>query len=180
MLFTTSRIIVRPFEPTDAHAVISFWGDADTMRFLGDGGPWATDIQSAEACIARTRRYYDEHPGYGFFAVELKADTTLAGHVALKPLGPDEIEVGWLLDCRHRGRGIASEAAKGMLHYGFETMGLDQIVAVMFPDNIASRGVAERLGMQFQGTRQEGNHTVDWYRLERMAFRKQKMENRQW
>jgi len=170
MLFATPRLVVRPFEPADAPAVLPFWGDADAIRFLGSGEPWVRDEPSAVACINRTGAYYDAHPGYGFFAVELKADTSLAGHIALKPLGADEIEIGWLLDRRYRGRGIAYEAASGMLRYGFETQGLDQIVAVMYPENTASRRVAERLGMAYQGTRPEQGSTVAWYRLMRETF----------
>jgi RimJ/RimL family protein N-acetyltransferase len=170
MLFTTPRLIVRPFERTDAPAVIPFWGDADTIRFLGRGKAWVHDEPSAVACITRTGAYYDAHPGYGFFAVELRADTSLVGHIALKPLGDDEIEIGWLLDRRYRGRGIAYEAASGMLRHGFETQGLDQIVAVMYPENTASRRVAERLGMVYQGTRPEQGSTVAWYRLARDMF----------
>ncbi len=49
MRFTTPRLIVRPFEPADAPAVIPFWGDADTMRFLGNGEPWVVDEPSATA-----------------------------------------------------------------------------------------------------------------------------------
>ncbi len=124
MRFTTPRLIVRPFEPADAPSVIPFWGDADTMRFLGNGEPWVADEASAAACIDRTRAYYHEHPGYGFFAVELKAHGFLAGHIALKPLEADEVDVGWLVDSRFRGQGIASEAARAMLRHGFETWGL--------------------------------------------------------
>lgn len=170
MLFTTPRLIVRPFEPTDAPAVIPFWGDAETVRFLGDGKPWVVDEPSAAACIARTIAYYDSHPGYGFFGVQMKSDSTLAGHIVLKPLGADEVEVGWLLDRRHRGQGIAFEAATGMLRHGFEIQGLDDIVAVMYPENTASRRVAERLGMEYQGTRPERGYTVTWYRMTKESF----------
>ncbi len=173
MRLTTPRLIVRPFEPADAPAVIPFWGDADTMRFLGNGEPWVVDEPSATACIDRTRAYYHEHPGYGILAVELKADAFLAGHIALKPLDADEVEVGWVVDSRYRGQDIASEAARAMLRHGFETLELDQIVAVMFPENTTSRRVAERLGMVYQGTRPERGSTVAWYRLERTAFEEQ-------
>ena len=154
-----------------------FYGDVDTMRFVIDGGPWATDEQTAAECLGRTRAYYRRRPGYGIFAIELKDRGGIAGHVLLKPLAPDEVEVGWVVERGHRGRGVATEAGRGMLEYGFDTMGLDAIVAVMFPDNVGSRGVAERLGMAYQGTRPERGHTVAWYRLERTAFRKQKVEN---
>ena len=172
MRLATPRLIVRPFDPADTPAVIPFWGDADTMRFFGHGEPWVVDEPSATACIDRTRSYYHAHPGYGIFAVELKAHAFLAGHIALKPLDGDEVEIGWLVHSRYRGQDLASEAARAMLRHGFETLGLDQIVAVMVPHNTASRRVAERLGMVYQGTRPERGSTVAWYRLERTAVGK--------
>ncbi len=170
VLFQTPRLVIRPFDLTDATAVIPFWGDADATRFLGSGKAWVHDELSAVACLTRTGAYYDAHPGYGFFAIELKADISLAGHIVLKPLGDDEVEIGWLLDRRYRGRGIAYEAATGMLRYGFETQHLDEIVAVMYPDNTPSRHVAERLGMVYQGTRPEKGYTVAWYRTTKQTF----------
>ena len=170
MLFATPRLVVRPFGRDDASAIIPFWGDADTVRFIGDGEPWVSDHVSAEACIERTRAYYQRHPGYGIFAVELKAGARLAGHVLLKPLEPGEVEVGWLLDRRYRGLGIATEAADGMLGYGFSRLRLPAIVAVMDPENSASRRVAEGLGMAYRGTRPERGTTVAWYRMGREAY----------
>lgn len=172
MLFTTPRLVVRPFEPADATAVLTFWGDADSVRQLGSGEPWVTDEPSAGACIARTRQYYEEHQGYGIFGIELKADRSLAGHVLLKPMDTGEVEIGWLVSTRQRGLGVASEAAEGMLRYGFKIQGLESIVAIMFPENKASRRVAERLGMHFQGTRMERDYTVAWYALQRTDFAK--------
>lgn len=170
MRLTTPRLIIREFESEDAPAVIPFWGDPEAVRFLGNAEPWVDDEPSAVACIARTRAYYQHQPGYGIFAVELKAEACLAGHVALKPLGSDEVEVGWLLDRRFRRRGIAAEAADRMLRYGFATLGLDSIVAVMYPENTASGRVAEGLGMTYQGTRLEQGRTVAWYQLGREPY----------
>ncbi len=81
MLFETPRLIIRPFELTDASAVLPFYGDVDTMRFFIDGGPWATDEQTAAECLGRTRAYYSRRPGYGIFAIELKDGGGLTGHV---------------------------------------------------------------------------------------------------
>ena len=170
MLIKTRRLIIRPFQLSDAAAVLSFYGDSDTMRFLGNGERWATDERTAAECLARTRAYYEQQPGYGFFAMELKESGRLAGHAALKPLEPDEVEVGWLVDRSLRGQGVATEAGRGMLEYAFDTLNLDAIVAVMFPYNTPSRRVAERLGMQYQGTRQERGHSVAWYRLTPAEF----------
>jgi RimJ/RimL family protein N-acetyltransferase len=67
----------------------------------------------------------------------------------LKPLPPttDDIEVGWHLARRVWGRGYASEAARALLRYGFETLRLDEILAVVDPANERSAAVTRRVGM---------------------------------
>ena len=49
------------------------------------------------------------------------------------------------------GRGYATEAAEASLAYGFDVLGLDEIVAVAYPDNAASRRVMEKIGMRYDG-----------------------------
>ncbi len=49
------------------------------------------------------------------------------------------------------GRGYATEAAEASLAYGFDVVGLDEIVAVAYPDNAASRRVMEKIGMRYDG-----------------------------
>ena len=57
------------------------------------------------------------------------------------------VEVGWTLAPAWRGRGYATEAASAWMGYGFETLGLDEIISVHDPDNVASERVMDRLGM---------------------------------
>jgi ribosomal-protein-alanine N-acetyltransferase len=58
------------------------------------------------------------------------------------------VEVGWRLTREHWGRGYATEAAAAAMAFGFETAGLEEIVALTVPANIRSRRVMERLGME--------------------------------
>lgn len=57
------------------------------------------------------------------------------------------VEVGWRLAREHWGHGYATEAGRAALEFGFERLGLEEIVAFTVPDNVASRRVMERLGM---------------------------------
>jgi ribosomal-protein-alanine N-acetyltransferase len=63
----------------------------------------------------------------------------------------DEVEIGYLLSHAFWGRGLATEGGRIGLHYGFETLGLDEIIGLVHPDNIASRRVLEKLGMTLTG-----------------------------
>jgi RimJ/RimL family protein N-acetyltransferase len=57
------------------------------------------------------------------------------------------VEIGWRLAFEHWGQGLATEGARAVLSYGFETLGLEQIVSFTVPANVRSRRVMEKLGM---------------------------------
>jgi len=85
-------------------------------------------------------------------AVTDKKTNKIVGWCGLGPLefSPSEIEIYYGLSVDHWGRGLATEAAKAMLSYGFHDIGLDNIVAVVKPDNVASKKVIEKLGMKYR------------------------------
>lgn len=74
----------------------------------------------------------------GFFRVEI--------------LGRMENDLGWILDRHAWGKGYATEAGKALIETGWDVYGMRRIVANMAFDHLASRGVAERLGMQLERT----------------------------
>lgn len=57
------------------------------------------------------------------------------------------VEIGWRLRSQYWGKGYATEGAKAVLKYGFETVGLNEIVSITVPQNIRSIRVMERIGM---------------------------------
>jgi RimJ/RimL family protein N-acetyltransferase len=103
--------------------------------------------------LARLEASFERY-GFGFWAVELRAEGTLAGFVGLSPV-PDDlpfapaVETGWRLAREMWGRGIAHEAAVAALDYGFSELGLEEIVAYTTTGNARSRRVMERLGMSY-------------------------------
>lgn len=75
----------------------------------------------------------------------------LIGFCGLQPLPEtDEIEIGWWLARACWGRGLATEAARAVLRDGFERAGLQRIVAIAQPANIASIGIMRKLEMRFE------------------------------
>jgi ribosomal-protein-alanine N-acetyltransferase len=64
--------------------------------------------------------------------------------------GQDEVEIAYLLDKTFWGQGLATEAAQGILKYGFEQLKLIRLICMIDPENIASQRVAERIGMTFE------------------------------
>ena len=65
----------------------------------------------------------------------------------MRRTSPPAIEVAWRLARTYWGRGYATEAARAALDYGFEKLGLTEIVSLTVPANWRSRRVMERLGM---------------------------------
>ena len=91
--------------------------------------------------------------GWGLWAAEVAATDTFIGFVGLnRPLFQAHftpaVEVGWRLAHQYWGCGYATEAARAALGFGFESLGLPEIVSFTNVDNQRSRRVMEKLGMR--------------------------------
>ena len=111
----------------------------------------------------------DFGPGLGFWSAFAKRPPTrFLGWIVLITLdGNAEVEIGWRFARHAWGRGYATEAARAILAYGFQTLQLDPIVAVIAPGNRASMALAERLGLRRAGTRIAYGQELPFYRLDR-------------
>jgi [ribosomal protein S5]-alanine N-acetyltransferase len=155
-IFETERLRIRPWTVSDSDlaAALEIYGDPEVLRYMG-GGPGDADLVQARARIERYLKASEPRPGFlsgfGLWAIEVKATGAVIGSVELVPLdGGPEIEVGYHLARRYWGQGYATEAARGAVRYGFETIGLTRIVGVIYPENQASRNVLEKCGMVYQ------------------------------
>ncbi len=82
-----------------------------------------------------------------------------------------EVEVGYLLLKSAWGRGIATEAARCMVEFGFEVAQLPEIVAVIDDENQASRNVLNKLGFREMGERRAYAETCVGFRITQAEFR---------
>ncbi len=90
--------------------------------------------------------------GFGLFAAEMRETGQFAGFVGLSVPGFEAhftpcVEIGWRLDAALWNRGLATEGARAVLRYGFETVGLSEVVSFTVPANLPSRRVMEKIGM---------------------------------
>ena len=105
----------------------------------------------SDALVRRIERTFDRR-GYGLWVVEEPGVTEFAGFVGLMyhdfpaHFTPC-VEVGWRLAKEFWGRGYATEAGLASLRFGFETVGVDEIVSMTTVQNLRSRAVMQRLGM---------------------------------
>lgn len=132
--------------------------------------------------------HWDER-GYGWWAVESRVSdlTRVSGPARVRDEGPvegpligwagltylpetDEIEVAYLLGKPFWGRGLATEAARASLRYGFEHLEIETIVGIVHPDNLASRRVLEKVGLSFVERAHYFGMDVLRYTLDRSAW----------
>jgi ribosomal-protein-alanine N-acetyltransferase len=161
----TERLILRPFEPGDAEDLHAVHSDPSTFEYIGSEPAQSLDDTSAR--IARAAAHLEEH-GFAMSAVVERASGRVIGACGLQLLedGP-EVELGYRLGRASRGHGYATEAARAWLEYGFETLGLDRIVAVAWPENTASWRVMEKCGMRLVGPGHHYGHETVLYELTR-------------
>lgn len=144
---STSRLLLRRWRPEDRRAFAEINADPVAMEFL----PQPLAGRDSGALADRIERHFDEH-GFGFWAVEAPGTAAFIGMVGLAwvsfpaPFAP-AVEIGWRVSPKFWGRGYATEAASAALAYGFDTLGLDEIVAFTTVTNVRSRAVMERIGM---------------------------------
>ncbi len=141
------RITLRPWRlPEDLEALFAINRDPQAMRFFpkvmdrAESDAWGRRM--ADAC-ARNK---------GFWAVDLPGEG-FVGAVGLLPVAPDfgfgeATEIGWRIAPRMQRRGLAEEAARLSLAYGFGPLGLDRILAWTPPVNEPSWRLMEKLGMR--------------------------------
>jgi RimJ/RimL family protein N-acetyltransferase len=143
----TSRLVLRGFHPADRDAFTAMNADPEVMAFMSR----RLDSAASDAFLARIRARW-EADGFGIWAVERQEDGAFLGFAGLSEPGftaafTPAVEVGWRLARSAWGHGYATEAGAAALRFGFEVVGLEEIVSFTAVANARSRRVMDRLGM---------------------------------
>lgn len=141
-MLKTERLVLRPFEETDAEGLHAYLGDEEVVRYEPYGA-----MTMEECRLEAARRASDE----AFWAVCL-ADGTLIGNLYLS--GADEFgtrEIGYVFARHYWHKGYATEAARRLMAYAFERLATRRIIALCDTRNAASFALMERLGMRREG-----------------------------
>ena len=166
----TDRLRLRPFREEDApehHRVI--YGDAEVMRYLPGGVP--RTLEQTQELLARFARHWADH-GFGAWAVLDKQKDILMGQCGLQTLpGTRRVEVFYALGAAYWNQGYTTEAARAALRFGFEEAGLPEVTALAVPENVASRRVMVKVGMEYRGIVTDYYNTrLACYLISREAF----------
>lgn len=150
--FETKRLRLRQWRSADREPFAALNSDARVMEFFHSPLTRTESDTMADRCQSLIGER-----GWGFWVAESKDTQEFIGFVGLHipsadlPFSPC-VEIGWRLAFQHWGKGLASEAARGALHVGFQSLGLPEIVSFTPIGNRRSRSVMERLGMRESGT----------------------------
>ena len=143
----TERLLLRQWREDDFDPFAELNADPEAMRFF----PSALTREQSDALATLARTMLSER-GWGLWAVEVVDGAPFVGFVGLNvptfeaPFLP-AVEIGWRLGREHWGHGYATEGARAAARFGFEELGLDEIVSFTSVVNERSRRVMERLGM---------------------------------
>src|SRR4051812_42133923 len=132
-LLRTDRLLLRPGREADLGPFPALNADPVVMEHFAR----PLDGPESDAFAARIMAHFARE-GFGFWAFEAPGGAPLVGLVGLaRPAFeahfPPCVEIGWRLAREHWGKGYATEAARASLRYGFEQLGLDEIVAFTVP-----------------------------------------------
>lgn len=125
------------------------FSDPEVMRFAFEGRTLS---------LEETQRYVRQHFQMtesltGIATLREKSSNEVigtAGLIPCRPLGREDMELGFILTRSAWGKGYATEIGKAQIDLGFESLKLDRLIAMVHPDNRASLKVIVKLGMHYQ------------------------------
>lgn len=168
-IFTeTKRLILREIIQADRDGLFAIDSDPDVNTFLGKKP--IHNIEQTDDIITFIRKQYVDN-GIGRWAMIEKDTNNFIGWCGLKlikELTNDHInyyDLGYRLNKSYWGKGLATEAAKATLEYGFNKMNLNEIYAIADSQNVASRNVIEKVGLKYINTFKYDNTDHDWFEI---------------
>jgi ribosomal-protein-alanine N-acetyltransferase len=163
IILETTRLILRHLVMDDLDELFALYSDPEIRKYFPEG---VLSYEETKEELEWFLNGHPKHPELGLWATIHKETGKFIGRCGLLPWtieGQDEIEIAYLLDKVYWKQGLATEAARGILQYGFEPLNLSRLICMIDPENIASQRVAERIGMTFE-------KKVDEYEGENLPF----------
>lgn len=156
----TKRLKLRAFREEDHAPYAAFLADEDATRYVGG----QRDADAAWRVMASFCGHWHLR-GYGPFATEEQASGNFVGYAGpWFPHGKPEQEIMWGILPAAQRRGYASEAALAARKWVYDELNWPGAVSYIEPENVASQGVARRLGAVENETIPYGQFMVQVWR----------------
>jgi len=140
----TKRLILRPMRAADIDSLHLIFTDPKVMASFGGG---LLNRDQMQRWLARNLEHQNQY-GYGLFSVILKGSGGLIGDCGLEQMESEgAAELGYDFRSDHWNQGYATEAACVVRDYAFDILQLPQLISLIRVGNLASRRVAEKVGM---------------------------------
>lgn len=144
--WNSERVGFRCWSEEDFPLAQELWGDLQVTRYFG--GPF-----SDEEVRVRLEREIERMKAHNFqyWPIFMLSDNEHVGCCGLRPYGTDSAipELGFHLRPKYWGQGLAVEAARAVIHFAFETIGVKGLAAGHHPENTNSKKVMAKLGFQY-------------------------------
>jgi RimJ/RimL family protein N-acetyltransferase len=162
VILETDRLLLREFVEADAEAFFDLNSHPEVVRFVPDK-PLLNVEQARQLLLDHPIADYRKY-GFGRGACILKSTGEQIGFAGLKYLEElGEVDVAYRLLPTHWGQGFATEAALASVRFGFAHLGLERIIGLVMPENIASARVLEKTGLRYVETAMFWGHKFSKY-----------------
>lgn len=164
-ILKTQRLVLRYQRKSDIKFLVDLWMDEDMTRYTG--GP-----REKTALVEEFRRIADEprKMEYDLWPVELKNTHELVGYAGFIPKeikGKECLELNYYIDKAKWGKGYAKEMAGKLVAYAFAEKGLERLIAIIDPENEASKAVARAIGMRYWMNEERSGKTKSIYLIKK-------------
>ncbi|NJD60198.1 MAG: hypothetical protein C3F13_06505 [Anaerolineales bacterium] len=161
----TARLTLRPLDENDAPVLYCIYQSEGVLRYFPNPNP--PPLDRVQRFIQQQEMHWEKY-GYGDWGILPEGQTEIVGWAGLQYLPElDETEVGFLLDRPFWGKGYATEAAQASINFGFGQPGLEHIIALVHPGNLASQRVIVKCGMEYQHILSLWGIELQRYRIDR-------------
>ncbi len=150
IILETPRLILRRQVLDDLDDLWALYCDPEITKYIPDA---PRTREEAREELEWHMNGHPRNPQLGLWATVHKESGKFIGRCGLLPWTIEEqqeVEVAYTIARDRWGQGLATEAAKAILQYGFEHLNLPRLVSLIEPENIASQRVAEKIGMAFE------------------------------
>jgi len=168
-ILITPRLRLEPINDPHLHGLHAINGDAEVMRYITGK---AETLEETQAMVDRVKARWAEW-GFSWWAFVGLETGEVIGTGCIQYLARDmanPLEIGWRLRRDKQGQGYASEAARAMAGFAFETVQTPLLLAVCNPANTASARVMQRLGMRYRGLERWYDSDCSTYEMTRAEW----------
>lgn len=166
-ILETERLYLRRLLPGDLDSLYALYSDPEVRRYFPEG---TLAYEETKEELEWFLNGHPHHPQLGLWATVHKETNQFIGRCGLLPWtidGLPEVEVAYMLAKAYWGQGLGTEAARAILHYGFEQLHLSRLICLIDQENQASIKVATKIGMAFEKEGQDDKGPYLLYSISR-------------